>query len=83
MCVAVPGRVLEICERDGDRFARIAVDGIVREASLALVSDLEVGDYTIVHMGYALERLDPQHAAETLHLMEEAGVIEGNRDVNP
>ncbi len=70
----------DIVERDGDRIAVVEVDGVIREASLALVSDLSVGDFTIVHMGYALERLDPAHAAETLHLMREAGVVEKGSD---
>jgi hydrogenase expression/formation protein HypC len=80
MCVAVPGRIIEIVERDGGRMALVDVAGVVREASTALVPDLEVGEYTMVHMGYALERLDPEHANETLHLMEEAGVIPPSPD---
>lgn len=83
MCVAVPGLVRDIVERDGDQIAIVEVDGVIRQASVALVSDLAVGDFTIVHMGYALERLDPAHAAETLHLMKEAGVIGTDSDVTP
>ena len=74
MCVAVPGRIIDIVDRDGDRFALVEIDGVTREASTALVPGLEIGDYTIVHMGYALERLDPDHASATLHLLREAGV---------
>ena len=75
MCVAVPGRIIDIVERDGAHIALVDVAGVVREASTALVPDLEVGEYTMVHMGYALERIDPEHAVQTLHLLEEAGVV--------
>ena len=76
MCVAVPGRIIDIVDGDGGQIARVDVDGVVREASTALVPDLKVGEYTMVHMGYALERIDPEHAVETLRLLAEAGVVE-------
>ena len=76
MCVAVPGRIIDIVDGDDGPIARVDVDGVIREASTALIPDLKVGDYTLVHMGYALERIDPAHAAETLHLLAEAGVVD-------
>ena len=70
MCLAVPALVVELLPGDG---ARIELDGVRKEISLALVDDVAVGDYVIVHVGYALQKLDPQEAAETLSLFAEIG----------
>jgi hydrogenase expression/formation protein HypC len=65
MCLAIPVRVTEL--RDGDT-AIVDLDGIRKEISLALVDDVRVGDYVILHVGYALARLDPEEAERTLEL---------------
>ncbi len=78
MCVAVPGRVSDISEQDGVRVARVDVAGTVRQASLILLPEITVGDWVIVHLGMALRRLDPEEAAETLHLLTDAGVLPGD-----
>jgi hydrogenase expression/formation protein HypC len=65
MCLAIPALVVE--RRDGDA-AVIELDGVRKEISLALVPDTQVGDYVIVHVGYALTRLDPAEAQRTLEL---------------
>ena len=69
MCLAIPARVVEL--RDGDQ-AVIDLAGVRKEISLALVEDVWPGDYVIVHVGYALQKLDPEEAAKTLALF--AGV---------
>jgi hydrogenase expression/formation protein HypC len=68
MCLAVPVRVVEL--RDEDT-AVVDLDGIRKEISLALVDGVQVGDYVILHVGYALSRLDPAAAARTLALFAE------------
>ena len=70
MCLAIPVRVTEL--RD-DSTAIVDLDGIRKEISLALVDDVAVGDYVILHVGYALARLDPEEAERTLALF--AGVV--------
>ena len=70
MCLAIPVRVVEL--RDAAT-AIVDLDGIRKEISLALVDDVEVGDYVILHVGYALARLDPGEAERTLALF--AGVV--------
>jgi hydrogenase expression/formation protein HypC len=65
MCLAIPARVVEL--RDGDQ-AVIDLAGVRKEISLALVEDVWPGDYVIVHVGYALQKLDPEEAAKTLAL---------------
>lgn len=66
MCLAIPVCVSQIL--DDDR-AIIEIDGVQKEISLALVDDVAVGDYVIVHVGYALGRLDPVEAQKTLELL--------------
>jgi hydrogenase expression/formation protein HypC len=76
MCLAVPGRVLDIEERDGTRMARVDFGGVVKEVCLEYLPDLEVGEYAIVHVGFALQRLDEESARQTLALFDELGLIE-------
>lgn len=71
MCLAIPARVVEIAEND---LAIVDLGGVRKDVSLALVEDVAVGDYVIVHVGYALTRLDPEEAEKTLALMAEAGL---------
>lgn len=71
MCLAIPARVVQI--QDGDQ-AIVDLGGVRKEISLALVEGVAVGDYVIVHVGYALTRLDPEEAEQTLALMAEAGL---------
>ena len=68
MCLAVPGEVKEIYEEDGTQVAQVDFGGVTKEVCLAYVPDIQVGDYTIVHVGFALQRLDEQSAKETLGL---------------
>lgn len=68
MCLSVPAEVLEI---EGLR-AKVSVGGALYEAGLHLVEDVRVGDYLLIHAGYAIEKIDPQDAAETLSLLREA-----------
>lgn len=71
MCLAIPARIVELL--DGDQ-CRVELGGVRKEISLALVDGAGVGDYVIVHVGYALTRLDPDEAAQTLALFAEAGI---------
>jgi hydrogenase expression/formation protein HypC len=69
MCLAIPARVLEIGVGE---LALVEVGGVRKQVSLALVEGIAVGDYVIVHVGYALARLDPLEAERTLALFAEA-----------
>ncbi|MGQ9684830.1 MAG: HypC/HybG/HupF family hydrogenase formation chaperone [Thiobacillaceae bacterium] len=71
MCLAIPALVVQI--QDGDQ-AIVDLGGVRKDVSLALVEGVAVGDYVIVHVGYALTRLDPDEAEQTLALMAEAGL---------
>jgi hydrogenase expression/formation protein HypC len=68
MCLAIPSKIMEI--RDG--VAVIDVDGVKRETSVLLLEDPRVGDYVIVHAGFAIHKIDEEEAAETLRILREA-----------
>jgi len=69
MCLAVPGKILEIYEANGLQMGRIDFGGVVREACLAYVPEARVGDYTIIHVGFALNLIDEEEALSTLALL--------------
>ncbi|HVX79021.1 MAG TPA: HypC/HybG/HupF family hydrogenase formation chaperone [Bradyrhizobium sp.] len=72
MCLAIPVRVNAILP---DKMARVTLSGVSMDVSVALLEDIEVGDYVIVHVGYALARIDPEEAERTLALMRDGNVI--------
>jgi hydrogenase expression/formation protein HypC len=76
MCLAVPGKVIKIWDKEETRMANVDFGGIVKEVCLEFVPDIEVGDYTIVHVGFALQRLDEKSAMETLALFEQMGELD-------
>ncbi len=71
MCLAVPGKIIEIYEANGMQMGKIDFGGAVREACLAYVPEAKVGDYTIIHVGFALNLISEEEAQETLKLFKE------------
>ena len=71
MCLALPVRVVA---KPDDETAIVDLGGVQKSISLALVDGIEIGDYVILHVGYALARLDPEEAERTLALFAEGGV---------
>jgi len=71
MCLAIPSKITQI----ENNMAVIDVDGVRRECSLLLVEDAQVGDYVIVHAGFAISKLDETAALETLALLKEAAAL--------
>ena len=76
MCLGVPGKVTEIYDAGGMRMGKVDFGGIVKEACLAYVPEVEVGDYTIIHVGFAISKLDEEAALESLALFREMGLLE-------
>ncbi len=72
MCLAIPARIVEL--QDNDQ-AIVDLGGVRKEVSVALVEDVHVDDYVIVHVGYALNKIDPEEAEKTLKLFAEMGGI--------
>ena len=82
MCLGIPGKIVEVFEQDGIRMGKVDFDGIVKEVSLSFVPDAEVGDYTIVHVGFGITKVDEASAHETLALMSEMGVLAAELDAS-
>lgn len=68
MCLAIPAEVTKLLP---DEMAVASIDGVSKEVSVALIEDLAVGDYVIIHVGYALTKIHPDEARRTLELMRE------------
>jgi hydrogenase expression/formation protein HypC len=76
MCLAIPGKILDSEEQGGLRIGRVQFGGIVREARLDFVPEAEVGDYVMVHVGFAISRVDAREAERTYELLEQMGMLE-------
>ncbi len=74
MCLAIPARVIAI----EDDMAVVELGGVTRRASLMLVPETKVGDYVLLHAGFAIQRLDEEEAQETLRLFAEMAAMEGS-----
>ena len=70
MCLAIPVRVVEFLP---DNMANVSLDGVTKAVSLALVEDVQIGDYVVLHVGFALTKIDAAEAEQTLALLAEAG----------
>ncbi|MGD1941445.1 MAG: HypC/HybG/HupF family hydrogenase formation chaperone [Leptolyngbyaceae cyanobacterium] len=71
MCLAVPGKIISITGADLNRLGRVSFGGVVKKVSLAYVPEAQVEDYVIVHVGFAISKLDIQEAEQTLHYLEQ------------
>ena len=76
MCLAVPGRVLSIAEVDGTIMAEADFGGVRKNVCLQYLPDVTVGEYVMVHVGFAIQRLDERSAQETLANFEKLGILE-------
>lgn len=73
MCLAVPGKLISISGDDLNRMGKVSFSGVVKEVSLAYVPEAEVGDYVIVHVGFALSTVDEVEAQRVFEYLEEMG----------
>ena len=71
MCLGIPGRITTIFEEEGIRMGKVDFGGVLRRVCLAYVPDAQEGDYTIVHAGFAISRVDEAEAQRTLALLDE------------
>jgi hydrogenase expression/formation protein HypC len=83
MCLGIPGKIVEIYETNGLRMGKVDFGGVTREACLDYVPEAGVGDYTIIHVGFAISKISEEEAQETLQILreiadfeEELGMIE-------
>ena len=75
MCLAIPGKVAEINEKDGIRCGRVQFGGITRQACLDFVPEAKEGDYVLVHVGFAISVVDKAEAERTYALLESMGLL--------
>ena len=76
MCLAIPGKVVEFHNTDGVRMSKVEFGGVTREACLEYLPEAALGDYVLVHAGFAISRVDPEEAAKTLQLLAEMGQLD-------
>jgi hydrogenase expression/formation protein HypC len=76
MCLGVPGKITEVYEAGGLRMGKVDFGGVLKEACLEYVPEAQVGDYTVIHVGFAISRLSEEEAQETLDLLREVGALE-------
>ena len=76
MCLAIPGRVEEILIENDLRIGRVNFGGVVKRVCLDYVPDVQVGDYTIVHVGFAISKIDEETAEQTLRDFRELGILD-------
>jgi hydrogenase expression/formation protein HypC len=74
MCLGIPGELLDVRDEEGLRFGRVRFAGITRDVCLACLPDATVGDYVLVHVGFAISKIDPELARRALETLEELGM---------
>jgi hydrogenase expression/formation protein HypC len=72
MCLAIPGKIVEIVDAE-NHIAKVEVGGVRRNVNIALLDDAGIGDYVLIHVGFAMSKVDEQEAEETLRVLQELG----------
>lgn len=75
MCLAIPGKIIETGQSDGLKMAKVSFGGMVKQVCLEYTPEAQPGDYVLVHVGFALSRLNPEEAERTYKLLEELGQL--------
>jgi len=76
MCLAIPGKVLEIEGSIGSRIGRVRFGGIVRQVQFTFVPEVRVGDFVMVHVGFAISVVDAEEAERTYQILQSMGLLE-------
>jgi hydrogenase expression/formation protein HypC len=83
MCLGVPGKIIETYESNGLKMGKIDFGGVTREACLEYVPEAQVGEYTVIHVGFAISLLSEEEAQETLQLLREIANVEEELGIEP
>jgi hydrogenase expression/formation protein HypC len=75
MCLAIPGKIIEIIDVE-NQIAKVEVGGVKRSVNIGMLDDTQVGDYVLIHVGFAMSKIDEKEAEETLRLLMELGSYE-------
>lgn len=77
MCLAIPGKILDVCQQNAIRAGRVDFGGIVSKVCLDFVPEAQEGDYVIVHVGFAISKVAREEAERTYRALEAMGLLEG------
>ncbi|MEJ2412521.1 MAG: HypC/HybG/HupF family hydrogenase formation chaperone [Anaerolineales bacterium] len=83
MCLGVPGKVIELYDAGGIKMAKVDFGGVVREACLEVVPEVEIGQYVIIHVGFAISVLDEDEAQKSLALLQELYETDNLIEIDP
>lgn len=75
MCLGIPGKIIEIYEMDGVRMGKVDFGGVVKETCLDFLPEIQVGDYTIVHVGFGISQVDEEEAMKTLQMLRDLDML--------
>jgi hydrogenase expression/formation protein HypC len=76
MCLAIPGKIVEFHENQGVKMSKVDFGGITREACIEYLPDVQLGDYVLVHVGFAISKVDEEEAARTYKYLEEMNQLD-------
>jgi len=79
MCLAIPGKIVEIIDAE-NQIAKVEVGGVRRGVNIGMLDDVGIGDYVLVHVGFAMSKIDEKEAAETLRTLQELGAYQEEFD---
>ncbi len=79
MCLAIPGKIVEIVDEE-NQLAKVEVGGVRRGVNFGMLDDVKIGDYVLVHVGFAMSKVDEKEAEETLRLLRELGSYQDEFD---
>jgi hydrogenase expression/formation protein HypC len=72
MCLAIPGKIVEIVDEE-NQIAKVEVGGVRRNVNIGMLDNVQIGDYVLIHVGFAMSKIDEKQAEETLRLLQELG----------
>jgi len=75
MCLGVPGKVIEIYQVNDVRMGKVDFGGVIKEACLDFLPDIQVGDYTIIHVGFGISQVDEEEAMKTMEMLRELDML--------
>jgi hydrogenase expression/formation protein HypC len=75
MCLGIPGKIVELYQVNGMKMGKVDFGGVIREACLEYLPDIQIGDYTIVHVGFGISQLDEEEARQTLDMLREMDAL--------
>ncbi|HKZ71131.1 MAG TPA: HypC/HybG/HupF family hydrogenase formation chaperone [Anaerolineales bacterium] len=77
MCLGIPGKVIELYQANGMKMGKVDFGGVIKEACLEYLPEIQVGDYTIIHVGFGISQLDEEEAHRTLEMLREMDMLAG------